>query len=191
MSALENWGDENWPYTQQEIDHIRKLLPKNQRQAIVRVVEAGKLYALKSKFSHANKKPNPRRELENLNSAIIDLRRALSAVSPEAERHLHPVHCKDLWTAIIRFTVENRRGLSEPAAIPKAGAIARTFERSLMENFREAFDISRAAGPTTRGWPDFLTACAKPLQERHKLPGIEIKSWQDKNRKNSARKAHD
>lgn len=195
MSAVENWSDANWPYTPQEIDRIRQLLLKNQQQAIVRVVEAGKLYALNSEFPRANKKPNPRREIANLNSAITDLRKALSAVSSEAEKHLQSryrqgdahegtMHCKDLWHALIRFTVENGKGLSDPAAAPKPGAIARTVERSWMEKTRAVFELSRGAN-ATRGWPGFLTACAEPLQKRHKLPTIELKSWQDKRRKNS------
>jgi hypothetical protein len=199
VSAIENWGDENWPYTKGEIEHIRELLSKNQRRATLRVVEAAKLYALRSEFFPTNKKPNPRREIENLRAAIIELRKALSAVSQDAERHLQarycqgaahesPMHCKDLWTAIIRFAVENRNGLSEPAAVARAGAPAKSFERSLMENFREAFDISRDAGGSTRGWPGFLAACAEPLQKRYKLPSIEVKSWQDKRRKNPVRK---
>jgi hypothetical protein len=200
VSAVEKWGDENWPYTPEEIDHIRKLLSTNQRQAVARVVEAAKLYALKSEYFPANKKPNPRREIENLTSAIIELRKALSAISPDAEKHLEarylqgaahesPMHCKDLWGAIIKFTVENRKGLNEPASVPRAGAIAKNFERSLMETFREAFDISRDVGAITRGWPGFLTACAEPLQRRHKLPLIAVKSWQDKRRKNPSGKA--
>jgi hypothetical protein len=184
-----------WPYTASEVAKIRDLLPAGSEKVVARIIEGARQYAWMAD-GRAKHKPNPKRELEKLSDAISELRRALQ-LSESAESHLRsryrqsraydsPMHVVDLWDAVIRFQVENAEGFKE-APSATAGAIGRKFERSLEKHFRNAFDLARG-NKSSRGWPSFLTACVQPLQERHEMPGIAVKSWQDKNRKNSARK---
>jgi hypothetical protein len=191
-------SENHWPYTTSEVAKIRELLPPGSKTALMLIVEGAKQYAWMTE-GKARCKPNPKRELEKLAAAILEMRRALQ-LSESTENHLRAhyrqspayetsMHAVEFWDALLRFQVENAEGF-KTAPTAQAGAIRRNFERSLEKHFRDAFELARGK-KSSRGWPAFLSACVEPLQKRHHMPGIELKSWQDKNRKNHPRKKPD
>jgi hypothetical protein len=188
----------HWPYTASEIKRIQEILPPDNERAVALVVEGAKQYAWMAE-GRAQHKPNPKREIKKLSAAILEMRRALQ-LSVRAENHLsdhyrqspaydEPMHVVNFWDALRRFEVENAEGFKKAPSAPP-GAISRNFERSLEKHLRCAFDLARSK-KSSRGWPAFLSACVEPLQKRHAMPGIQLKSWQDKSRKNLARKKPD
>jgi hypothetical protein len=192
-----------WPYTSEEIDAIRAtLLPtENRDEAVQWAVRAAQLYVFaQTKVSNAN----PRKEIERLRSALVELFHALMHLSPEARAYLtanmigdkrtphapvgmrlpdeQPFTVESLRHAIDRFNTENRRGLEQLPDPIRGGARPRMHERRLDQRLQEAFVLSHGGKRPKRGFPAFQDACLVALKDFGLLP-TGSKALQDANRK--------
>ena len=190
-----------WPYTTEEIDAIRELLPPENREAAIQwLVRAAQLYVFaQTRGKRSNS--NPRKEIERLRNALVELFDALMNLSPDARSYLtknmragvrlpdeDPFTAESLRHAIDRFDHENRLELlPEPI---RGGARPRLYEKRWAERVREAFALAHGGKPPRRGFPAFQNACLVALKDFGLLPS-DLKALQDANRKrgkNSAKK---
>jgi hypothetical protein len=189
-----NVAEVTWPYTSEEIDAIRELLPpENHEAAIQWVVRAAQLYVFaqtRAKRSTAN----PRKEIAQLRDALAKLFDALMHLSPEARSHLtenmramrlpdqQPFTAESLRNAIDRFDTENRRGLEHLPDPIRGGARPRMHEKRLDQRLQEAFILGHAGKRRKQGFPAFQDACLVALKDFGLLPRGS-KALRDANRK--------
>jgi hypothetical protein len=184
-----------WPYTSEEVDAIRgTLLPNENREAAVQwAVRAAQLYVYeqtRGKRSNAN----PRKEIEHLRDALLQIFDALLHLSPEAQAYLaanmsarrlpeeQPFTTESLRNAIDRFDTENRRGLERLPEPIRGGARPRMHEKRLDQRLQEAFVLNHGGKRPKRGFPAFQDACLFALKDFGLLP-TGSKALQDANRK--------
>jgi hypothetical protein len=183
-----------WPYTSDELAAIRDLLPeKNGEAALQDVVRAAQLYAFaqtRGKRSNAN----PRKEIEHLRDALLELFDALMHLSPEAKSYLtdnmravhlpdeQPFTAESLRHAIDKFDTENRRGLERLPDPIRGGARPRMHEKRLDQRLQEAFIVGHDGKRPKQGFPIFQDACLVPLKDFGLLPRSS-RALQDSNRK--------
>jgi hypothetical protein len=183
-----------WPYTHEEIDAVRKLLPARNREAAVsHAVRAAQRYVFvqtRGKRSTAN----PRKEIEELRAALLKLFNALMHLSPEAHQYLagkmtnarlddeQPFTAESLRHAIDRFDTENRRGLEQLPDPIRGGARPRMHEKRLDQRLEEAFIIGHGGKRLKHGFPAFQDACLVALKDFGLLPRSS-KALKDANRK--------
>jgi hypothetical protein len=195
-------ADVTWPYTSEELDAVRGLLDGENREAGVQlVVRAGQLYVFaqsRGKRSHAN----PRKEIEHLRDALLELFDALMHLSPEAKSYLtdnmramhlpdeQPFTAESLRHAIDKFDTENRRGLERLPDPIRGGGRTRMHEKRLDQRLQEAFTVGHDGKRPKRGFPTFQDACLVPLKDFGLLPRSS-KALQDSNRKRGKNPAKD
>ncbi|MGZ3349132.1 MAG: hypothetical protein ACXU89_09330 [Xanthobacteraceae bacterium] len=183
-----------WPYTPDELAAIRELLPEKHREiALQHAVRAAQLYVFaqtRGKVSNAN----PRKEIERLRSAFVELFHALMHLRPEARSYLtenmvdmrlpdeQPFTVESLRHAIDRFDRENRRGLEQLPDAIRGGARPRMHEKRLDQRLQEAFIIGHGGKRPKQGFPAFQDACLVALKDFGLLPRSS-KALQDANRK--------
>ena len=189
-----NIGEVTWPYTSEEIDAIGGLLPTENRGAAVQlVVRAAQLYVYaqtRGKRSNAN----PRKEIEHLRDALLEIFNALMHLSPEAKSYLtenmravrlpeeQPFTTESLLHAIDKFDTENRLGLERLPDPIRGGARPRMHEKRLDQRLEEAFIIGRGGKRPKQGFPAFQDACMVALKDFGLLPRGS-KALRDANRK--------
>lgn len=190
-----------WPYSNAEADGIRAVLPDGFRDgAFETVVLAARKYVHAQTLIRPGK-PNPRREIERLRSALVRLCDAVMGLTPEAHEYLlaksRPAHragqqpftAMSLRLAIDKFDHENRWALDHPPRPERGGPAARNHEAWLVWRLQGAFSVAHGGKRPKRGWPEFLKLCIAPLQD-FGLPMRSDKAWQDvlRKRRNNLRK---
>jgi hypothetical protein len=189
------------PYTQSEIDRIRGHLPENRQRALNGVIAAARDFVVSADLQ-PKKKSNAPREIEALRNAVNELMRALGDLSTSTAAYLKS-RCEQskayddvldpdaLMRTLHRFKFENRRGLQEKPAQPKAGPIAKVRVHALLTRLKASFKMGHGGTLPTRGWPEFRKACTDPLEQRHKLEHRSPKGWQEalKKRRNNPPRA--
>ena len=189
-----NIGEVTWPYTAEEIDAIRELLPVENREAAVQwAVRAAQLYVYAQTRGNRSR-ANPRKEIKHLRDALLELFDALMHLSPEARSYLtdnmramhlpdeQPFTAESRQHAVDKFDTENRRGLEQLPDPIRGGARPRMHERRLGQRLQEAFIIGHGGKRPQRRFPAFQDACLVALKDFGLLP-IGSKALQDANRK--------
>ena len=190
-------GEVTWPYSLEEIEAIRETLPtenlENREAAVQLVVRAAQLYVFaQTRGKRAN--ANPRKEIEHLRDALLEIFNALMHLSPEAKSYLsenmrairlpeeQPFTTESLLHAIDKFDTENRLGLERLPDPIRGGARPRMHEKRLDQRLEEAFIIGHGGKRPKQGFPAFQGACMVALKDFGLLPRGS-KALRDANRK--------
>jgi hypothetical protein len=169
------------------------LLPeKNREIAVQYAVRAAQLYVFAQTRGNRST-ANPRKEIERLRDALLELFHALKGLSPDARAFLTanmraavrppdeaPFTIESLRLAIDRFDFENRLELlPEPI---RGGARPRLHEKRLDQRLEEAFVFAHGGKRPKQGFPAFQNACLAALEDFGLRPGGS-KPLRDANRK--------
>jgi hypothetical protein len=178
-------GDEFWPYTEDEAAAIRGELRTNPGAALNRIVNAARIFA--ALHQEHRTKPNPAKEIRELEIALTGLIRAISGLSDEAEAHLRR-HCQtiedapmdriELMGAVHGFWRENKSGFSQQPAKMGPGRIADRLTQSLVGQFEKIFIEGHGGTRPRTGWPAFIALCWEPLARNKLLAPLNVKARQ-------------
>lgn len=166
-----------WPYTDAEIDDIRKTLPAATADGAVKeALFAARWFLARMRLKERRKeppKPDPHAELLRIRDAVAALKGAIKGASPQATQHLierpspgaanPPIRPLDLLNVIEHFEHDNRfafRALPERDMI---GAPEKLSEEALVYRLWLAWKQAHAARLPKDGWPAFRAACVNPL----------------------------